>query len=181
MENQCRSPPPSFDIPLASGIRELLHTNRIPTDAQIRDINDLIQVQQTQRSYLELERERLLRTLGQITQTLGKVSNMISDLRAILSPIKRMPEEILALIFEHCLPVRSPDTPFSHTRNFAPVLPGLVCSSWHQIAHAYPRLWCNVDLTINNIHGSTEIFTRTLPRLANWVCRSGSLPLSLTL
>jgi hypothetical protein len=170
-----------FQCRIQPNIEELLHTNRAPTDAQIRDINDLIQVQEIRRCHLEFERERLLRALGQIAQTLDKVSNMISDLQATLSPIKRMPEEILALIFEHCLPVRSPDTPFSHTQNFAPVLPGLVCSSWRQIAHAYPRLWCNVDLTINNIHGSTEIFTRTLPRLTNWVCHSGSLPLSLTL
>jgi hypothetical protein len=156
----------------------LLHTNRVPTDFQIRDIINLIQVQQIQRSDIELERERLLLALERTAQTLVEVSDVISDLKATLSPIKRMPDEILALIFEHCLPKRSPDNPsFDYPSHTLPRL-GLVCSSWRQIAHAHPRLWCNVDL---NIHQSKKIFTQTLPRLLNWIHRSGSLPLSLTL
>ncbi|KAJ8590653.1 hypothetical protein M405DRAFT_766038, partial [Rhizopogon salebrosus TDB-379] len=107
---------------------------------------------------------------------------MISDLKAALSPIKRMPDEIIALIFEHCLPKRSPYNPgfapFYCTRDATPPRLGLVCSSWRRIAHAHPRLWCNVDLSI---YQSEEIFTNTLPRLLNWIHRSGSLPLTLTL
>ncbi|KAJ8590651.1 hypothetical protein M405DRAFT_718295, partial [Rhizopogon salebrosus TDB-379] len=111
-----------------------------------------------------------------------EVSDMISDLKAALSPIKRMPDEILALIFEHCLPKRSLDNPGfvspGCTRGTTPLRLGRVCSSWRRIAHAHPRLWCNVDLSICQ---SKEIFTKTLPRLLNWIHRSGCLPLSLTL
>jgi hypothetical protein len=123
-----------------------------------------------------------LRTLERTAQALVEVSDVISDLRATLSPIKRMPDEILALIFEHCLPERSLDNPafvtFSCTRDPTPLQLGLVCSSWRRIAHAHPRLWCNVDLSI---YQCKEIFTKTLPRLLSWIHRSGSLPLSLTL
>ncbi|KAJ8580917.1 hypothetical protein M405DRAFT_938534 [Rhizopogon salebrosus TDB-379] len=159
---------------------QLLHTNRVPTDVQKRDIINLIQVQEALRSDVEFEREELFRGLERTSRTLVEVSDMISDLQATLSPIKRMPDEILALIFEHSLPVRSPNEPFtvlSPSRNFAPIRPGLVCSSWRRVVHASPRLWCNVDL---NLYGSTEIFTKTLPRLLSGICRSGSLPLILT-
>ncbi|KAJ8590652.1 hypothetical protein M405DRAFT_861171, partial [Rhizopogon salebrosus TDB-379] len=184
MESRCQSPLAIVDIP--PGIKELLHTNRVPTDVQIHDIINLIQVQQARRSdielgrsNIELERERLLRALERTAQTLVEVSDVISDLKATLSPIKRMPDEILALIFEHCLPKRSPDNlGFAPIGCTTPPRLGLVCSSWRRIAHAHPRLWCNVDLSI---HQSKTIFTNTLPRLLNWIHRSGSLPLSLTL
>jgi hypothetical protein len=160
---------------------QLLHTNRVPTDVQKRDIINLIQVQEALRSDVELEREQLFRALERTSQTFVKVFDMISDLQATLSPIKRMPDEILVLIFELSLPVRSPNEPFTvfcPTQNFAQIRPGLVCSSWCRIAHASPLLWCNVDL---NLYESTEIFTKTLPRLLSGICRSGSLPLTLTL
>jgi hypothetical protein len=108
---------------------QLLHTNRVPTDVQKRDIINLIQVQEAPRSDVELEREQLFRALERTSQTLVEVSDMISDLQATLSPIQRMPDEILALIFEHSPPVRSPNEPFtvlSPSRNLAPIRPGLV-------------------------------------------------------
>ncbi|OAX33433.1 hypothetical protein K503DRAFT_700407 [Rhizopogon vinicolor AM-OR11-026] len=86
-------------------IKELLHTNRVPTDTQKCDIIDLIQVHQARKSDIEFERKRLLRALEKTAQTLVEVSNMIMDLQATLSPIKRMPNEILALIFEHYISV----------------------------------------------------------------------------
>ncbi|KAG1718508.1 uncharacterized protein EDB91DRAFT_1185155 [Suillus paluster] len=78
--------------------------------------------------------------------------SMISDFYATLSPVKRIPDEALALIFEHRLPMRSPDDPFTflgRARDLTLVQLGLVCSSWRGAAHASPRLWCNVNLYIH--------------------------------
>ncbi|OAX39498.1 hypothetical protein K503DRAFT_651094, partial [Rhizopogon vinicolor AM-OR11-026] len=116
-----------------------LHTNRVPTDVQRRDISDIIRVLLARKSDMELEKEQV-RTV----QTLHEVSDMISDPQATISPVKRMPDEILALIFEHCLPVRSsihPPSLLGPTRVLALVQPALVCSSWRRIAHAFPSLW----------------------------------------
>ncbi|OJA20187.1 hypothetical protein AZE42_09459 [Rhizopogon vesiculosus] len=100
MENQCQSS--AFGIP--PDIKELLNTNRVPTDVQTRDITNLIQVQQVRERDMELERERPLRALDRTAQTLVEVSDMISDLQATISPVKRIPDEILALIFKPSLP-----------------------------------------------------------------------------
>src|SRR5882757_1450225 len=102
MEYQCQSP--AFGIPVSvewyklstrniqfrmqPAIKELLHTNRVPTDTQKCDIIDLIQVHQARKSDIEFERKRLLRALEKTAQTLVEVSNMIMDLQATLSPIK---------------------------------------------------------------------------------------------
>jgi hypothetical protein len=55
-------------------LKELLHTNRVLSDVQKCDILN------------EYNRH-------------GKVIDMNSNLRVTLSPVKRMPDEILALIF----------------------------------------------------------------------------------
>ncbi|KAJ8580805.1 hypothetical protein M405DRAFT_25443 [Rhizopogon salebrosus TDB-379] len=51
MEGQCQSPP----APNIPPVMQLLHTNRVPTDVQKRDIINLIQVQEALRSDAELE------------------------------------------------------------------------------------------------------------------------------
>ncbi|OAX33432.1 hypothetical protein K503DRAFT_670173, partial [Rhizopogon vinicolor AM-OR11-026] len=81
-----------------------LNTNRAPTDVQTRDITNLIQVQQARKRDMELERERILHALDRTAQTLVEVSDMISDLQVTISPMKRMPDVILALIHELSLP-----------------------------------------------------------------------------
>ncbi|KAJ6595071.1 hypothetical protein DFH09DRAFT_887300, partial [Mycena vulgaris] len=66
----------------------------------------------------------------------------ITSLKGVLSPIRRIPPEILAEIFLNCRQNSRASEFYSITDpSEAPLLLGRVCSSWRVIAHGTPRLW----------------------------------------
>ncbi|KIK60968.1 hypothetical protein GYMLUDRAFT_139428, partial [Collybiopsis luxurians FD-317 M1] len=68
-----------------------------------------------------------------------KIEKFIDAHRALMSPIRRMPVEILAEIFVHCLPT----DPVYAVRDVyqAPLLLITICREWRQVALDNPRLW----------------------------------------
>ncbi|CAA7261324.1 unnamed protein product [Cyclocybe aegerita] len=99
--------------------------------------------------------------------------------------VRRLPVEVISRIFVHCLPPQSPLSgvgylgylesrcPKQRTQH-----PGLVvaavCQSWRQIALATPRLWSVAVMKIeeSDVAAQAEM-------TADWLGRSGALPLSL--
>ncbi|KAJ7031376.1 hypothetical protein C8F04DRAFT_1110980 [Mycena alexandri] len=89
--------------------------------------------------------------------------------RTILSPIRRIPPEVLGEIFFHCLPK---DTFFpSATRS--PLLLTQISSNWRCVALATPSLWTSlaIKLSISSCIPNLEL-------IRTWIARSGSRPLS---
>lgn len=106
----------------------------------------------------------------------------IAALHTLLSPIRRLPSELLTEIFIHCLP---------RTRFIPPGDPGSplhlmkVCAEWYRICITSPRLWSSIvllypaqDLTISTM---SEHSTRKAALFDMWLSRSGDLSLSLSI
>jgi hypothetical protein len=89
---------------------------------------------------------------------------------ASLSPVRRLPPEVLSEVFLHCLPDKAFVDP-------APLEPPLllanVCTTWRSIALSTAGLWSSIAV---NVTGVDICPHKDLVKL--WVGRSGSHPLS---
>jgi hypothetical protein len=93
-------------------------------------------------------------------------------LATLLSPVRRLPPELLGEIFHHCLPQ---DYQEKGAHN-AVMLPSHVCKHWRDVALSIPILWTNIVLHVTN-----ETFKSQTALVTTWFSRSGVSPLSFTL
>ncbi|KAJ3497097.1 hypothetical protein NLJ89_g10395 [Agrocybe chaxingu] len=99
--------------------------------------------------------------------------------------VRQLPVEVISRIFVHCLPPRSPLSgigymgylksrcPKLHTMPPALVMAS-VCQRWRQIALATLRLWSVAVMKIEEMDVAAQA-----EMTADWLSRSGALPLSL--
>ncbi|KAF8903645.1 hypothetical protein CPB85DRAFT_1019051 [Mucidula mucida] len=118
-----------------------------------------------------------IRCTGIVLKTLsGKMDELQASLdvkRNILSPIRRIPIEILSEIFRWCMP----DDDFVVVKiKQAPLLLTTVCSSWRKLACASPYLWSSISVTITRDKCSPA------PRLIDlWLHRTMEQPISFSI
>ncbi|CAK5270001.1 unnamed protein product [Mycena citricolor] len=102
---------------------------------------------------LRAEVSRLDDTLVLLATLLSEVQSQrqahldaVAELQTALSPIRRLPPELLAHVFMLCA-AATPKTGRSilNARS-APMLLGQVCSRWREVLHATPSLWSTVVL-----------------------------------
>ncbi|KAJ7474013.1 hypothetical protein FB451DRAFT_1247628 [Mycena latifolia] len=146
----------------------------------------------------ELERydaeiARLQAQLDRIASERAALESYYEDCRSLLSPIRRLPSEILVKIFTLFCPDPLP-TPL---RSIASILsaPGQdpmaqfaqeslltlsqVCARWHSICMGTPTFWTNIQL--DSVLWSTPAQTsKMMTLLTNALERGGRSPLSLT-
>lgn len=91
-----------------------------------------IEMERTRQLYMELsgQHERLL--------------NYMEAHRALLSPARRLPVEVLQEIFHHCSLDKLEGSLVDHRQ--APVLLTHICSSWRRVAIATPSLWSSIHI-----------------------------------
>ena len=93
-------------------------------------------------------------------------------LATLLSPIRRLPPELLSEIFHNCLP-QNYDGEAAHK---AVMLPSHVCQHWRDVALSTPTLWTNIVLRVTD-----KNFESRVALVTTWFSRSGGSPLSFTL
>lgn len=106
-----------------------LHQPSILNDGDAVDINEEIELLQTQ----------IQQALTLIKQTQVKVAELTADLRRAksqIAPIRKVPFDILSLIFQIC----------GQADWAAPLRIGAVCRWWREVVHLTPRAWCYIDL-----------------------------------
>lgn len=92
------------------------------------------------------------------------------------SPITKLPPEVLQEIFVLCLPVAYNAVMSARE---APLLLCRVCHDWRQLAHATPRLWTSIHISL--CYDVTIVPIPSPDDVISWLSRSKSLPLSLSL
>jgi len=113
----------------------------------------------------------------------------------LLTPIRRMPDDILSEIFLWCLPDKHNAV---MSASEAPLLLGRVCSRWRYVAYRTPRLWATLHIPLPippspNILLSNqslqfqqvseafeEKYQNHCQAIREWFARSGSRPLSIS-
>ncbi|KAJ7212636.1 hypothetical protein GGX14DRAFT_564385 [Mycena pura] len=153
---------------------DILHTNVVPSDAQCDDIRAFLVGPCKELADLTEEIERFQSLLDQTTKRRDELKQCVDAHFALVSPMRRLPDDILREVFVETLP---------STRNTAiistegPLLLCRVCKLWRSIALTTPRLWASVHIVVPDrarIHRLIDI-------LRSWLGRSGTVPLAITM
>jgi len=166
----------------------VLGTNFIPSESDVQLINAYLVSPLSEITQLDLEISRLQAKRDDIYAR-------IQPYQALLSPIRRLPLEIMERIFVFCLPTQR--HPAMSTLE-APLKLGRICSSWRSFAYSCPRLWARIHISVLHL-GETpdsddidpEVYCcrmeeamvgirRRLDGVSEWLGRSQSHPLSIS-
>lgn len=119
------------------------------------------------------------------TQSISSVSRAhvdlqaeIAGLRTLLSPSRKLAPELIAHIFELCIPVR--ELRESAIRaNEAPLLVAQICHGWREVALSTPQLWTRMSiwLPLGGVASPdwNEVIKQAALASSLWLSRSGSL------
>ncbi|KAF7297284.1 F-box domain-containing protein [Mycena indigotica] len=156
-----------------SPFRQVVHTNFAPSDAEIIEIRDFLKTPYERLPALDARVQTLLNQLEDAVKERDQVKELIVDHEALLSPIRRVPIDVLRLIFIHTLP-DTRNTALSD--NEGPLLLSRVCKEWREITHTTPQLWSSLHIVVP----TTEPYISNLKRMLDtWLVRSGAMPLSV--
>ncbi|KAJ7131065.1 hypothetical protein C8R44DRAFT_774345 [Mycena epipterygia] len=151
---------------MGSPFAEHFHTNYVPSEAEMERI----------RVHLIAHSQEVLR-LDSIIQDLAsqrdKLVHYIDSHKALISPARRLPRDIVQEIFIACLPThRNPAMSCSE----APLLLGRICSGWRTIALSTSALWASLHIPLE------FVFQRGLEGpVAEWLDRSARSPLFVSI
>ncbi|KAJ6593215.1 hypothetical protein B0H19DRAFT_1365347 [Mycena capillaripes] len=171
-------------------LHKLLRSNEYPTHFQASHCQEIISSLPTELERYDVHISRLRLILEKAEHERSLVEDYLRLCQYTLSPVRRLPSEILTEIFAFFLPgwTTSRNTPFISSLN--PVEEELgrianvelmrisqVCPRWHQIIMGTPSLWSVVGLSLGLWHGPNQ--ARMMPVLESSLARGGDFPLDL--
>ena len=169
---------------------DLLKNNEAPSDAIIQEVSELCAIARNDLRQIDAEIQRLQEKRSVIRKS-------IDSYTTILSPIRRLPTDILREIFYQCL--HSTRNPIMSAAE-APMLLTQVCSLWRSVALTSPDIWAELHiphpgspetslhykrLTERAREDLQQTFSKVMGRrcqiVKEWLERSGSCFLSLSI
>ncbi|KAJ7253533.1 hypothetical protein C8J57DRAFT_1473852 [Mycena rebaudengoi] len=157
-----------------SPFNDILYTNVVPSDAQCKSILDIIEHPRKEAAALTDEIARLQARLDELTQKRDDLNESIDAHLALVSPARRLPEDVVRAIFEACLPT-SRNAIVSGDE--CPLLLCQICRVWRSLALSTPPIWTSLHVVVppqSKLRDLAEM-------LSLWLSRSGVLPLSISL
>ncbi|KAJ7134288.1 hypothetical protein C8R44DRAFT_609878, partial [Mycena epipterygia] len=123
------------------------HTNDPPSDVDRRQISQLVDEEDAAVASLNTRITQLHAQLVDLRSLRKKRRGTIEKLRAITSPLRFLPPEILSLIFMQCPRAEDHDQGLRNpSPRVAPLLLVRICSRWRHIALSTPMLWTDLQL-----------------------------------
>lgn len=162
-------PLPPFDSKSVVS-REMLQADSPIPETDVLSIRQFISAGRDRLGILNAKIASLATALEQLVQESDSLENAVRTHEWSVSPLRRMPTEILSLIFAFTLPPHQTDV------EHAPWDISAVCARWRAIVTSQARLWTTVyiDLDYVDPHYSDEL-------LETQLSRSGDLPLDVTI
>ncbi|KAK7031763.1 F-box domain-containing protein [Favolaschia claudopus] len=123
----------------------LMHSNDPPEDFERPSIRAAISHADERIASLDEEISALQRKLKELEEERVLVADYQTKNKAILSPLRRMPAEVLTEIFSHLRPYREPV--FEGRQSYlahGPWLPSHVSRRWRAISLSTPSLWSHI-------------------------------------
>ncbi|KDR83106.1 hypothetical protein GALMADRAFT_238930 [Galerina marginata CBS 339.88] len=184
-----------------------LKNNDSPSEAVLTEVKDLILKPIRELEKKQEEIEHLVRILDDLKVECNVVKKCITEYSIILSPIRRIPSDILHEIFYHCLPThRNPVMSVTE----APLLLTRICHPWRSIALSSHRIWSKLHVSISpyppayhdgpwgpgtwsstpsalvvgtqqNQDEHANVMRARIEHVGFWLSRSGSCPLSISI
>ncbi|KAJ6594554.1 hypothetical protein B0H19DRAFT_65026 [Mycena capillaripes] len=173
---------------MSSPFAAQLGTNYCPQDEELAQINDLLIEPCLRMKRLDDEIAVMQKAINKLNEERDALSTYVEAHRALTSPLRRLPLDIIEEIFVACLPTHRN---CAMTALEAPVILGRICSSWRSISLSTPRLWSRLHIVEPTRPayggwapgpGLYEAKVAQRLEVANaWLGRSGKCPLSISL
>ena len=159
-----------------------VNTNYIPDVAERQEISEYVSSVNRELSQLNAKITEMKTALMQISKTRDGLQAAANQHQALISPLRRLPPELLQVIFVCCLPLHR--NAVMHSSE-APVLLGRVCSEWRRISLSTPEVWSSLhivppNVNFSNLTSSTARFKRKRELIEMWLGRSGACPLNIS-
>ncbi|KAJ7087457.1 hypothetical protein C8R44DRAFT_687293, partial [Mycena epipterygia] len=124
-----------------SRLDQLLESNDIPLDSEIPAIRKIISDNQARVDTLNARIDALRIAMEELIAERDPIHEYVRKLAAVISPVRRMPSDVMGQIFALTLPhTRGLGEAFKRV-NWAPWRLGLICRSWRNWAVTDPFLW----------------------------------------
>ncbi|KAG2145157.1 hypothetical protein DEU56DRAFT_195002 [Suillus clintonianus] len=107
----------------------------------------------------------------ELVEQKDKIIQSMTFHNGLVSPLWRLPTEILSQIFHHCLPEHKYLSPAS---NLAPMLLTRICRQWREVAMGTPSLWCRLVVDLRD-----RDWEQAAVYYGSWLNRSRGYLLSL--
>lgn len=172
---------------------DLLGTNYIPTEEDVASIKQRISEPLARLVKLDEEIAVADARVQSLRQARADLLDGIEGYRRLISPVRRVPPDILREVFINCLPDdRNP----TMSSDEAPVVLTRISSQWRTLALTTPRLWASLHIAVPNSSpvfvGSydpqtgerltlSEVTEVRLAATTEWIKKAGTLPLSFSI
>ncbi|KAH6896162.1 hypothetical protein BKA70DRAFT_1116954, partial [Coprinopsis sp. MPI-PUGE-AT-0042] len=172
-----------------TSFKDQIGTNYVPTVDETVAIRELIEAVEPRIVSLDAE-------IDALKKRRAIYASFVADHRALISPIRHMPPDILRNIFSHCVPYDTPGKVMQASE--APLLLVQICRHWRDLAIKTPTLWSTIFLKIpvppkgNSYQGNipqalfvslANVWRRKVESLVNittaWLSRAEGCPLSI--
>ncbi|KAJ6537312.1 hypothetical protein DFH09DRAFT_1178439 [Mycena vulgaris] len=176
-----------YSAPMASSFSPKLGTNYCPNDDEVVEIRALLVEPTLRLERLDNEIAVMRKALENLTDERDGLNAYVAGHKALISPVRRLPIDIIQEIFAACMPTHRNCVMSARE---APVLLGRICGSWRTLSLATPRLWASLHVVeptrpFANSNISDALFeakvTQRQETAKTWLGRSGQCPLSISL
>ncbi|KAF7345677.1 hypothetical protein MVEN_01587500 [Mycena venus] len=168
---------PDFELP-PRGTRylELLSSNDPPEDSDLDVVHSALSITHARLSLIDEEIARVRERLRQLEEEREILLNFRAKNRGILSPLRKMPSELLSEIFSWTLPSarNSSLRRGFHTRESPWVLTH-VSRQWRAVAVSNPSLWSLITITYQAHTNPSSLYP--LPMVETQLARAQKLNL----
>ncbi|KAJ7743315.1 hypothetical protein B0H16DRAFT_1009573 [Mycena metata] len=167
-----------------------LGTNYCPSDEEILNIRTFLIEPKSRLKRLDDKIADLQKAIDSLTAERASVRSFVDAHDALLSPLRRLPLDIVQEIFVACLPTHR-NCVMSAAE--APLLLGRICSSWRAIALSTPRLWARLHIVepaftgfVPSMSSISSVFleekvAQRVDAVKTWLIRSGVCPISISI
>jgi hypothetical protein len=163
-----------------------LGTNYCPTDEEVLQIKTLLVEPILRLEQIDNEIADLQKAIDKLAEERESLGAYVEAHRALISPVRQLPLDIIQEIFLACLPTHRNCV---MSASEAPVLLGRICSSWRTISLSTPRFWAALHIAVPSRgpaqSSASELlekkYAQRLETMKAWLGRSGDCPLSISL
>ncbi|KAJ7731339.1 hypothetical protein DFH07DRAFT_847509 [Mycena maculata] len=168
---------------MSSPFAAKLGTSYCPQNAEVTEIKAFLVEPTFRWKSLNDEIADMQRIINKLAEERDALGAYIETHKALISPLRRMPLDIIQEIFSACIPTHRNCVMSSKE---PPVLLGRICRAWRAISLSTPRLWSRLYIIEPTAaHGGTtsaflEKVSQRLETMKAWLGRSGQCPLSIS-
>ncbi|KAJ6485843.1 hypothetical protein C8R45DRAFT_998107 [Mycena sanguinolenta] len=155
-----------------------LNTNYVPSDSEVLEIHSLLLDPIAEIARIDAQIEEMEFTVTQLKERRALLQKPVDAHKALISPVRFIPRDVLLEIFFHCLP--SEHNALIDPAE-APLILGHICRHWRSVAYSTPLLWSSIHIPpLDYLNTPPHILSELDRIIEAWLERSATCPLSVS-